>query len=89
LVYLPTAVYLLCFATSGACAILLGRAYRKTSARLLFWSCLCFGLLACNNLVVILDMLVIPTVDLRALRIGFALAAVAVLIIGFVWDLQE
>ena len=63
--YFPTAVYLLCFATSTACAWLLGRAYARTRARLLLWSALCFTLLAANNLAVILDLLVLPDRDVR------------------------
>ena len=87
--YLPTAVYLLCFLTSGACTLLLGRAYRQTLARVLLWSALCFALLACNNLVVILDVLVLRELDLRLVRHFFSLSALAVLIFGFIWDLQE
>lgn len=87
--YFPTAVYVLCFLTSSACAILLARSYRRTSARLLLWSALCFVLLAANNLVVIFDMLVIPTMDFRLARHGLSLAAVAVLLFGFIWDLDE
>jgi hypothetical protein len=87
--YLPTAVYALCFLTSGACALLLGRAYRQTLARVLLWSALCFVLLACNSLVVILDLLVLREVDLRLLRHFFSLSALVVLIFGFIWDIQE
>lgn len=69
--------------------MLLGRAYRQTLARVLLWSALCFGLLACNNLVVILDQLVLRDIDLRLLRHFFSLSALVVLIFGFIWDLQE
>jgi hypothetical protein len=34
-------------------------------------------------------MLVLPTVDLRLARLLFALAAVTVLLVGFVWDLEK
>ena len=85
----PAAVYILCFLTSGACAFLLARNYRRTSARLLLWSALCFLLLAANNLVVIVDLLVLPEVDLRILRLAFSLSAVLVLLFGFIWDLEE
>lgn len=53
------------------------------------WSALCFLLLAANNLVVIVDLIVLPNLDLRLLRIGFSLAAVSVLLFGFVWDLED
>ena len=85
----PAAVYILCFLTSAACAVLLARNYRRTAARLLLWSALCFALLAANNLVVVLDLLVLRDVDLQALRLGFSLAAISVLLFGFVWDLEE
>ncbi len=85
----PSIVYALCLATSAACAWLLGRTYRRTRARLLFWSALCFALLAANNLFVILDLLVIPSVDLRVPRLALSLAAVAVLLYGFIWKLEE
>lgn len=85
----PTIVYLLCFLTSSACAWLLGRSYRRSGARLLLWSSLCFLLLAGNNLMVAIDMLVLPDVDLRLHRLLLALAAVSILLFGFIWDLEE
>jgi hypothetical protein len=85
----PAAVYVLCLLTSGACAYLLARNYRRTGTRLLMWSALCFGLLALNNAVVFLDALVIHDVDLAVLRLSLSLAAVAVLLFGFIWDLEE
>jgi hypothetical protein len=85
----PPAVYLLCFATSSACALLLARSYRRTGARLLLWSSLCFFLLAANNLVVVLDLLVVPQHDLRLVRLSLSLSAVAVLLFGFIWDMGE
>ena len=85
----PAAVYLLCFATSSACAWLLGRSYRRTGARLLMWSALCFLLLAMNNLFVVLDLLVITHVSLQIPRLLFSLGAIAVLLFGFIWDIEE
>lgn len=85
----PTTVYLLCFLTSAACAWLLARSHKRTGARLLLWSALCFVFLALNNLVVIVDMLVLPDWDFRLLRHLLALAALGVLLFGFIWDLEE
>lgn len=87
--FLPIAVYLLCFLTSTACAILLARAYRRTAARLLLWSAASFALLALNNLTLVLDLVVFPEVDIVLVRLFFALSAVAVLLFGFIWDLDE
>ncbi len=86
---IPAAVYILCFFTSAACAFLLARNYVRTGARMLMWSALCFGLLAGNNLLVVVDLLVLPDVSLRLARLGLSLAAVVVLLFGFIWDLEE
>ena len=87
--WFPVAVYLLCFVTSAACALLLARSYRRTGARLLFWSALCFLFLAANNFVVVLDLLVFPAADFRLVRNLLALGAIGVLLFGFIWDLEE
>jgi hypothetical protein len=87
--FFPTVVYLLCLLTSSACAYLLARNYWRTGARLLLWSALCFLMLAVNNLLVILDLLVIEGVDLRLWRVVTSLAAVGILLFGFIWDLED
>ena len=79
-------IYLLCVATSLLCAYLLARAYRRGRTKLLIWSALCFALLALNNLVVAADVLLLPTIDLTVLRLATPLAAVAVLLYGFIWE---
>ena len=85
----PALVYLLCFLTGTACALLLFRNYRRTGARLLLWSALCFLLLAANSFLVILDLLVIRSIDFRLLRHLLSMGAVGVLLFGFIWDLEE
>ena len=82
----PAVVYVLCVLTSAACAFLLGRSYNRSRVRLLFWSSICFGFLALNNLVLVLDLIIWPDSDLRLLRGVLALAAVVSLIWGFIWD---
>lgn len=85
----PAAVYLMCFGACLLCTYLLARSYLRNRARLLLWSGLCFGLLACNSLLVILDILIFPSVDFSLIRSILSLAAVAVLLFGFIWDLEE
>lgn len=87
--HFPTAVYSLCFLTSSACAWLLGRSYGRTGARLLLWSSVCFVLLAASNLLLVIDLLIFPAMDLRLGRLLLSLAAVSVLIFGLVWDLER
>lgn len=84
-----SAVYVLCFIASVACALLLARSYRRTGARLLLWSCLCFLALAGTNLALVSDLLIFPGHDLKLVRLSFSLIAVSVLLFGFVWDLED
>jgi hypothetical protein len=85
----PTIVYLLCLLTSAACAWLLGRSYHHNGTRLLLWSSICFALLAANNLVLVMDLVVWPDMDLKLPRLLLSLAAVGSLIWGFVWEVEE
>ena len=87
----PTAVYILCFLTSVACAWLLGRSYLASRTRFLLWSSICFIFLSLNNLALVLDLVVWPSpeVDLRLPRLLLALAAAISLIWGFVWEVEE
>jgi len=85
----PASVYVLCFLTSAACAWLLGRSYARSGTPLLLWSGICFAFLAANNLVLVLDLVVWPNLDLRLERLLLALAAVSSLIWGFVCQVEE
>jgi len=80
-------IYSLCALTSLTCLVLLWRSYRATHSRLLFWSALCFLLLTVNNVLLVLDKVVFPVeVDLTLWRLAAALAAVALLLFGLVWE---
>ena len=77
-------VYLLCALTSIACAALLWRGYRLSRTRLLFWSSLCFIGLALNNVLLLVDLVVVPNVDLSLWRTAVGLASLMILLIGLV-----
>ena len=84
---MPEAVYLLCAATSIACAILLLRGYLRQRTRLLLWSSLCFVLLALNNALLFIDLIIVPTaLDLSLWRSVTALSGVSVLLFGLIWE---
>ena len=83
-----TVVYLLCLLASAACAALLVRSYLRNRTKLLLWSAACFVLLAFNNLFVVSDMLLFATVDLTLWRSLSSLAAVAMLLYGFISELD-
>jgi hypothetical protein len=73
--------------TSLACMVLLFRGYARTAARLLFWSALSFVFFALNNMLLFVDIVVLPTqVDLRLYRLLAALAGIACLLYAFVWE---
>lgn len=76
------AVYALCALTSLACAILLLRAYKAESVRLLLWTALCFCGLAVNNVFMFLDVLL--QLDIAAWRKVPALIGVILLLHGFI-----
>ena len=79
-------VYLLCALTSIACAALLLKAYLAARSRLLLYSCLCFVGLSLNNVLLFVDLVVVPTVDLELLRTSLALFAILLLIVGLIWE---
>jgi hypothetical protein len=81
-----TLVYVLCALTSSACAFLLLRGYGRSRVRLLLWSGLCFAGLALNNILLVIDMRVVPEMDLSVWRTLPALAGIGLLLYGFVWD---
>ncbi len=80
------AVYLLCALTSLLCAVLLVRSYRAQRSRLLLWSTLCFAGLAINNILLLVDLVLVPEIDLSLVRTGTAVSAVVLLLIGLIWE---
>jgi hypothetical protein len=53
---------------------------------LLLWSGTCFVFLALNNLIVVLDLLILPEIDLSIVRNATSLIGVSALLFGFVWE---
>jgi hypothetical protein len=83
---MATLVYALCALTSLACSVLLLRGYARNRVRLLLWSGLCFTGLALNNIILLVDMRVVPDIDLSVWRTLPALAGIVVLLYGLVWE---
>lgn len=81
-----TVVYILCALTSIACAVLLIRGYARSRVRLLLWSGLCFAGLALNNVLLFVDLRVLPETDLSLVRTLPAVAGIAILIYGLIWE---
>jgi hypothetical protein len=84
---MKSSVCLLCLFTALVCAALLARIYLRTRSSFLFWSALCFSLLTINNLVLYLEAVVFPTqINLLPFRNFSSLAALGILLYGFIWD---
>ncbi len=77
-------VYILCALTSVGCAVLLLRGYRKNRTSLLFWSGVFFALLGVANILLFVDLVVMPEVDLTVVRTGITATAHMVLIFGLI-----
>ncbi|NUP13123.1 MAG: hypothetical protein HOW73_44345 [Polyangiaceae bacterium] len=81
------AVYILCAITSIACCVLLLRGWLNSRSRLLFWSGLSFAGYAINNVLLFVDLVVVPTaIDLALLRSATALVATTIIVFGLVWE---
>ncbi len=68
------------------CGVLLTRAYLNVRKRLLLWSAICFYGLAVSNLLVFLDLIVFPEVNLYPYRLGTAAISLLVLLYGLIWE---
>ena len=81
---IPAIVYALCAVTSAACALLLLRAYQRRGTRLLVWSSIAFVGLALNNILLFVDLVLTPGIDLSLARAACSLAAVVILLYGLI-----
>lgn len=77
------ALYVLCLLTCLGCTALLFREYLRTRASLLLWSALCFVGLLVNNALLVVDLVILPRVDLRNIRLAAALLGLCFLLYGF------
>ena len=83
---MSSVIYGLCAAVALLCAVLLFAAWRRQRHRLLLWSGLCFAGFTINNVLLVLDKVIYPDVDLSVWRTGVAVISIAVLLYGLIWD---
>ncbi|MEO8307836.1 MAG: DUF5985 family protein [Pseudomonadota bacterium] len=80
-------VYILGALTTLLCAALLLRGYARGRKRLLLWSGLCFVGLTISNVLLFVDLVMLPSsADLYLLRLATAAAAMMLLLYGLVWE---
>jgi hypothetical protein len=83
---MATIAYALGVCTSIFCAVLLIRSYLSSKTPLLLWCSLCFVGLALNNVILFIDLFVVPEIDLRIWRSVTALVALVLMLIGLIWE---
>jgi hypothetical protein len=84
---MPELVYSLCVVTSFACTVLLLRGFRRSRARLLLWSALCFlGLAIGDSILLLYTLALVP--GLEIVRGIVSLAGISFLIYGLIFDTE-
>jgi hypothetical protein len=84
---LAQVAYVLCAIASGIAAFLLLRSFAATRTKLLLWSGLCFVFLACENVMIFVDLVLTgPTLDLRLYRLSLGLIGFLCLLWGLIWE---
>lgn len=78
------AIYIACAITSAGCAWLLFRGYATSRTPLLFWAAVCFVGLTLDNVMVYVDLVMVPQVDLFYWRVVPAAIGITVLIWGLI-----
>jgi hypothetical protein len=86
----PAVVYGLCLLASLLCTGLLTRAWLTARTRLLLWTAVSFGFLALNNLLLVVDLVLLPVeTHLWWPRQAALAAAVGVLVYAFIWEVDQ
>jgi hydrogenase/urease accessory protein HupE len=83
------AVYIFGFLVTLSCGVLLVRAYAAGRRRLLLWSAVCFFGLALSNLLLFIDLVLLPNTDLYLVRLLIATGAMLILLYGLIWEGQQ
>ena len=78
--------YILAAATAAVCAVMLLKGFRRSDARLLLWTGLCFAFLSASHGLVFLDPVVAPHVDFHIVRLVMAATGATLLLCGLVWE---
>jgi hypothetical protein len=62
------------------------KAHYRQRTRLLLWSGMCFAGLVLENIMLYVDVVVVPDLDLSMWRKLPGVAALAILVFGLIWD---
>lgn len=78
--------YILCALVSLLCSVLLLRGFFRGRHRLLLWSGLCFAGLTVANVLIFVDLVALPNVDLYPLRLAMTAVSMLTLLFGLLWE---
>jgi uncharacterized protein DUF5985 len=81
-------LFLFAALTSFACMALLFRGYARTGSRLLLFSALCFIFLTATNVLLFVDNVILPELDLRLYRLSASLIGIGCLLYAFIWEAE-
>lgn len=81
---MPKAIYVLCAITSLFCFLLLFRGYLRSRTQVLLLSSASFFVFAFANALLVVDIVLLPNVDLLLLRNSVTLIGVALLLWGLI-----
>lgn len=85
---MASVIYGLCAFLALLCSVLLLQAYYKNKYKLLLWGGLCFVGLTISNALLVIDKLVIESIDFSTPRLISALIGMSVLLYGLIWDTE-
>ena len=86
---MAAAAYIFGFLVTLCCGVLLLRTYSVGRKRLLLWSAVCFFGLCLDNLLVFIDLVLLPNVNLYLLRLLVATGSMLILLYGLIWEGQQ
>ena len=78
--------YILCALTSMVCFGLLIRSYLKTKVRLLLWCSLCFFFFSIQNVLLFVDFILVPEINMIFWRTAIGFIGAAILLFGLIWE---
>lgn len=79
-------VYTLGALITFLCGVLLLRGYLRGRQRMLLWSSCCFFGLSVSNALILVDLVLLPQLDLYRLRLSVAAVSMLLLLYGLVWE---
>jgi hypothetical protein len=82
-------VYILCALISALCTYLLWKRYRLSRNSLLFWSAVCFFGFFVSNIMLVLNNIIFPDINLRLLRLSPILLGLLALIYGLIFKVER